>query len=218
MSYTPQEWNDDDPATPLTAARVDHMESGIEDADLRITALEANQGVYPLAGYGFHSASCLPESVTTPSTIAGWHLRVWVPPNQEITKVGMPVTTAGTLGAGGLNGFAIYSDDGSVKLGETDNDDTLWSVFGMRTATVATPIAALTTGRFVRVLVNVEGYADAPWVGYALTVGDIGLTLNGPAAGSRRSAFTSSLSSWPSTIAPDSLGTASNYLPFVVLG
>src|SRR5690606_3583205 len=32
MPYTPQEWNNDDPTTPLSAARLTHIEEGIADA------------------------------------------------------------------------------------------------------------------------------------------------------------------------------------------
>lgn len=32
MAYEPQTWNDNDPATPLSAARLAHMEQGIDQA------------------------------------------------------------------------------------------------------------------------------------------------------------------------------------------
>lgn len=41
MAYTPQTWTDGSLATPLSAARLTVMENGIEDADNRLTALEA---------------------------------------------------------------------------------------------------------------------------------------------------------------------------------
>ena len=224
MAYTPQTWNDADPATPATAARVNHMEAGIEDADTRITALDANQGIYPLAGYGFHSATCAPESAAVQSTFSnlGWHLRVWVPPNQAITQVGMVVTFPGILVTSGLNGFAIYSDDGATKLGESENADDLWTVAGLRTVAMASTVAAVASGRFVRVVVNSTGYngsSDIAQIAYALVAGGSpGAVLNGVAGGTRRTAFLSSLSSWPATIDPDTLGTATAYLPFLVLG
>ena len=47
MAYTQQEWYDGDPATPLSGARLTHIESGIGAADAaiedlltRVTALE----------------------------------------------------------------------------------------------------------------------------------------------------------------------------------
>ncbi len=38
MAYTPQTWNNDDPATPLSAERLTHIEEGIEAADTAATA------------------------------------------------------------------------------------------------------------------------------------------------------------------------------------
>jgi len=216
MAYTKQTWTNADPATPLSAARLNHIEDGVDDADIRATALDANQGVYPLSGLGFHSASCMPEAARTTSTWAPWHVRMWVPPNQAIALVGMAVTTAGTVGAGGLNGFALYSDDGATKLGESVNADSMWTVTGLRTVAMTTPIASQSAGRFVRVLANITGYSGTPSIAYAEPVSEA--TLNGTASGTRRTAFTSVVTSWPSTITPDTLGTAVNFLPFIVLG
>lgn len=40
MSYTPQTWADGSGGgTPLSAARLSHMEAGIEDADTRLSSL-----------------------------------------------------------------------------------------------------------------------------------------------------------------------------------
>ena len=38
MAYSPQTWTNDDPGTPLSAARLTVMETGIDDADTRITS------------------------------------------------------------------------------------------------------------------------------------------------------------------------------------
>lgn len=38
MAYSPQTWNNDDPATPLSAERLTHIEDGIEAADTAATA------------------------------------------------------------------------------------------------------------------------------------------------------------------------------------
>lgn len=41
MSYTPQTWADGSGGgTPLSAARLNYMETGIDDADTRVTAIE----------------------------------------------------------------------------------------------------------------------------------------------------------------------------------
>lgn len=43
MAYTPQTWTDGlGGGTPMSAARFTHMETGIEDADQRLTVLEPN--------------------------------------------------------------------------------------------------------------------------------------------------------------------------------
>ena len=34
MAYTPQEWRNDDPTTPLSAARLNHIEQGIAGVEL----------------------------------------------------------------------------------------------------------------------------------------------------------------------------------------
>ena len=34
MAYTPQEWRNDDPTTPLSADRLNHIEQGIADVEL----------------------------------------------------------------------------------------------------------------------------------------------------------------------------------------
>jgi len=40
MAYEKQEWRDGDPSTPLSAARLNHMEDGIEAASLRAPSQE----------------------------------------------------------------------------------------------------------------------------------------------------------------------------------
>lgn len=34
MAYTPQEWRNDDPTTPLSADRLNHIEQGIAEVEL----------------------------------------------------------------------------------------------------------------------------------------------------------------------------------------
>lgn len=40
MAYSVQEWRDGDPVTPLSAARLRHIEAGIEAAHATVAALE----------------------------------------------------------------------------------------------------------------------------------------------------------------------------------
>lgn len=174
--------------------------------------------IYPLSGYGFHSATCAGESATVQSTFGSWHLRVWVPAGNPIATAGMVVTVAGTVGAGGLNAVAIYSDDGQILLGQTVDDDNFWASTGLRTVAMQAAIPAA-IGRFVRVIVNIDGYSSVPNVAYAVPADTAGATINGTGSLQRRSAFRSAyVGSFPATVDPNSLGTPTNFLPFVVLG
>lgn len=179
------------------------------------TALDGAE-LHPLSGRGYHSASVELGSVRASSSFAAWHTRIWVPATKAITKVGMVITAAGTLGAGGLNGFAFYADDGATKLGESLDDDNFWAVTGERSVNMQANIAAQSTGRFVRCLANVEGYSVGPSVAFAQA--QHSAVFNGSATLQRRSAFTSPVSSWPATINPDTLGTPTEFLPLIFLG
>lgn len=179
------------------------------------TALDGAE-LHPLSGRGYHSASVELGAVRASSSFAAWVTRIWVPANKAITLVGMVITAAGTLGAGGLNGFAFYTDDGATKLGESLDADTFWAVAGERTVAMAANIAAQATGRFVRCLANVEGYSAGPSVAFAQA--QHSAVFNGTATLQRRSAFTSPVSSWPATINPDTLGTPTEFLPLIFLG
>lgn len=44
MPYTPQTWQDDNISLPLSATRMSHLETGIDDIDARVAALEAGGG------------------------------------------------------------------------------------------------------------------------------------------------------------------------------
>jgi len=178
-------------------------------------------GHYPLSAYGMHSASSNPDNTTLVTTFGPWMVRIWVPSGNAITKVGQVVTTVGEVGAGGLNGFAIYSDDGTSQIGLTANDETVWTTLGLRSLNLGTPIAAATTGRFVRVVANVQGFTSAPVVPFVVAAGssEPGYTLNGNLTTMRRSAYLAPYSgSFPSSITPSSIGTSTNYLPLLFLG
>lgn len=174
--------------------------------------------VYPLSGYGAHSASCLGESATVQSSFSSWHNRIWIPAGNSITKIGMVITTPGILGSGGLNAFVVFSDDGSVLLGQTSDDDNFWTVGGLRFIPMQVSVPE-TFGRFVRVLPNVDGYSQAPSVAYSVPTDSSGATVNGLGSLQRRSAYRGSyVGSFPSSINPDTLGTPTNFIPYVVVG
>lgn len=52
MVYTPQTWIDGSLSTPLSAARLTHIETGIDDADTRLTGLFINVATYGATGDG----------------------------------------------------------------------------------------------------------------------------------------------------------------------
>lgn len=57
MTYIKQDWTNDDPTTPISAARLDHIEDGIEAADLATTAHVADSSAA-------HAASAISFSPT----------------------------------------------------------------------------------------------------------------------------------------------------------
>lgn len=66
MAYTKQTWfNDPAGGTPLSAARLNHMEEGIDDADIRLTAAETDvAGKVAKAGDTMTGALTLPADPT----------------------------------------------------------------------------------------------------------------------------------------------------------
>lgn len=232
-----------DPVTPggIGAATAGHDHSGIYEPTGLVSAHEAagdphptyltqvegdaryaltTQGsIYPLEGYGFHSATCAGTEAMTQSSWSSWHTRIWVPANKDIVKVGMVVVIAGVVGAGGLNAFAVYSDSGQSLLGQTPDTDNFWATAGLRELTLLSAVAAASSGRFVRVIANIDGYNSAPSVPYCTPAESGGATLNGTGSLQRRTAFKSAyIGSFPATIDPDTLGTPTNFLPFILLG
>lgn len=175
---------------------------------------------FPLSAYGAHSATAPVETAQSGSDLTSWQVRLWVPSNQAITKVIVPLWGAGVVGSGGLNAVAIYNDAGSTLLGQTASATSLWTTLGWSSANLTASIAAATTGRFVRAVINIEGLTTAPKCAYAVVINNdtIGYVLNG-ASGPRRSATKSAYSgSFPSTIDPSALGNPTSFIPLLMLG
>jgi hypothetical protein len=171
-----------------------------------------------LGGYGYHSGTCLPETIRSVSTMNNeqWFSRIWVPPGNPITKVGsFAIRTAGVVGAGGLNGFAIYSDDGTL-LWSSATDNALWTVAGERTKPVTPSIAAQPTGTWYRVAMSVQGYSTPPGTIYA-NLGDAAVLSD---LCSYRARYRgTSATTWPASINPATdLATTSGYMVPLYLG
>lgn len=202
-----------------TAHATSHATGGSDEITPAAIGAAEHGAIYPLQGYGYHSTTCDGTTAGVQSSWGSWHTRIWVPAGNPITKVGMVITVAGAIGAGGLNAVAIYADDGQTLLGQTPDDDTFWASTGLRSLDLQAPIPAAPGGRFVRVIVNVDGYSAAPSVAYCVPADTAGGTLNGTGSLQRRSAYKGAYAgSFPTTVDPDTLGTPTNFLPFIVLG
>lgn len=175
-------------------------------------------GAYPITAYGFIAASDSVASFTTTSGLANFYVRVPVPKNRPIAVVATVVIGAGTLGAGGLNGYSVYSDAGAL-LGSTVSDDALWSTPGWRVKALSATIPGQGADRFVIVGMTVNGYVVAPSIPYIVMGPSSGDGLGGGnGVTNRRSFFTGGIASWPASINPATEGTTSNYLPLVAIG
>lgn len=174
--------------------------------------------IFPIeAGYGYHSASIHPENARTASTLGGgWVTLVWVPAGKVISKAAMIVVAAATgTATTPFNAFAVYSSDGTAKLGETAHSATLFTATGFRSANLTTPVSASGTGRFVLVVVAQNYPTEAT---YALQGGSNtgNPEIQGGIVG-RRSSAISSPASFASTISPTA-GVAATSLPVMLLG
>lgn len=173
--------------------------------------------VYPLKeGYGFHSASVHPDNCdASPDSPQGaWQATVWVPAGEAITKAGAIVTTAASGSGGTFCGFAVYSLDGTTKLGDTGHVSTLFTSTGLRSAPLTTPVPAQGTGRFVLVVFT-DNHATGPSM--AKSTGPSGRPeLSASLQGVRTRAL-SALSSFASTFNPTA-GTAATSMYCLMLG
>ena len=171
---------------------------------------------YPLAGYGFFSASVPIETARADSDHGpSWATRVWVPAGKEITTIGVFVTIPGSAGSGGNNAFAIY-DDGGAFVASTPIDNNLWLPdHDWALKDLSAPVAAQGSGRFVYVATSANG-AGNPWIAY-LNIGfGENLFKHGAVNKPRAIALGGMSSSFPSTI-DVSGGSNFGYLPLVVL-
>lgn len=177
-------------------------------------------GIYPLSAYGFFTASGPVESFTSNSTAGGiFFVRVFVPAGNAINGAATIVRTAGTVGTGGENSFAIYEDDGTFDVSSV-SDDTLWATTGWKSKAFPSPVAASNVDRFVLVGLITTGYSSPPYIMYSVQGGGAPGTAGGGynLPGHRRSFYSGSASSWPASINPATYGSdPSGYIPFVGL-
>lgn len=94
MPYTPQTWADGpEGGTPLSATRLNHMESGIEDADTRITGVESRSAQVEAiikSGAAAVATNVLPPGLRTPQAmlVTEAHVRLGTAPAGSGLTVG----------------------------------------------------------------------------------------------------------------------------------
>ena len=177
-----------------------------------------DRSVFPIEELGLVAANGNPESFRDPSSTGsnGWFVAIYVPAGRVITGCLVGVHTAGTIGAGGENGFAIYDATGT-QIGVTTSDDALFGTAGLRSKNLNSTIAASSSGRIVYVEMRREGWSVEPFFAFLQTANNAGMFDGGWPSGIRRS-FINGGTGHPASINPATHGsTASGYMPFIGL-
>jgi hypothetical protein len=172
---------------------------------------------YPLSGDALIAASADLDNFRDNSSlgVGAGYARMLVPAGKAITTCWTALHAAGTLGAGGENGFAIYDDAGN-KITQTVSDDNLWTSTGPRSKALPAPIAAQDADRFVYLGVRVTGYSVPPSFAFTEGSGNAGL-FDGGFGGGHRRYLTSGGSSWAATIDVVAGASGSGFMPFLAL-
>lgn len=175
-------------------------------------------GYYPLAAYGFFTATTPIETVNAESTLlnGNFFARVFIPAGRAINAVAGIVAQVGTVGVGGANCFAVYDDTGTL-VASTPADNNLWANLGWAIGEFSSPIPAQATDRFVYVTGIVAGYSSPPYIAYD-NVSQQSLLYGGYNMPNHRRAFYGNNTTVMSSISPVTYGSDSNYLPFYALG
>lgn len=190
----------------LTLAGTAYQEpvGGIPYADLAaaVQAMLAPQIPADLIALGFHACNIPLFAARTVSTIGNetWYARVLVRRGQPINQVAAyrSKSTAAALGAGGLNGFTVWSGDATTLLASTVSDDSMWLPVGK----IAKPISGIltpTVDTFYWVAAHVQGYSTAPEFAFQ----DLSDSPVLSDAGYMARYKGGSLSSWPASFNPD---------------
>lgn len=120
MVYAPQTWVDGPGGgTPLSAARLAHMESGIEDADTRLTTAEADIAALEAGGAGLADGSVTSAKLADGTIVNG---DINAAANIAVTKISIP---ANSLTTSQINALAEYIQDtvGAMFVSGTTYDD-----------------------------------------------------------------------------------------------
>lgn len=175
-------------------------------------------GLYPLTEYGFFTASAPIEAFTGNSTLNEFFAaRIFVPAGHPIVGAGTIVRNAGTLGAGGQNGFGVYEADGTLAAA-TPADDSLWASAGWRTKAFSSAIPAQSSDRFVYGCIIVAGYSAPPNILYNVIGSIAGIGGGGYGVSNHRRSFYSNATTWPASFDPLTYGNDPfGFLPLIAL-
>ena len=170
-------------------------------------------GVFPLSGYGLKTATFHPDDITTSSSIDSGAGRIFVPAGVSLTGVRRWITTTATIteNSGELNGYALYSDDGSTRLAQTANTG-IWTPDGYKNVAFTLPLAASSVDRFLWLCWSIRisgGGVNAYYHQFPST------TFPNP-SGYRRTmwsmASTYGSTTWPSTVNFATAGNDQSYM------
>ena len=218
--------NNADPANPTVGvgvAQLANLAAGIQTSlGLANTSLQlAPAPDYALA-YSCHTANFDPFMARDNSVInEQWFMRILVRAGRQINTVKTDVRVAGTAGAGGLNGFSLYSDDFTALLWNSVSDDTMWLAAGEVGKTVGGALTGLTNrtptvDTWFRVGISARGHTSAPIFPFANFSGSSALTDLGSYRCRYRAA---AYSAWPASIVPATdLSGVTGFVPPVLIG
>jgi hypothetical protein len=208
--------NATDPANPvvsLAAAYTTKVNGALQVAPADSAAM----------AYDCHAANVDPLVCRDNSTInEQWFMRVLVRAGRQINLAKTFVRAVGTAGAGGLNGFALYTDDFTALLWNSASDDTLWtSAAGEVSKAVTGALAGLTArtptvDTWFHLGISARGHTAAPSFPFANFSGTSALTD----AGHYRCRYrASAYSAWPASLVPATdLAGVAGFVPPVLIG
>jgi hypothetical protein len=210
MAYTPQTWVDNDATRPLSAARLTVMETGIEDADTRATALEsAVRGDPRPADHGFTAWSYDPvipanSSVLTNGTV--YLIKMKIDVAVTVANIYWHLAALAVTPTAAQNTIGLYSSAGTL-LASTDVTAILTGTTGLKTTAITGQ--ALTAGTFVWVGM-VFNAATAPALARGSGLANVGQVYNAglSAANYRFAVNGTSQTALPASITPGSNAVA----------
>lgn len=175
--------------------------------------------VYPISDYGWLAASCAFESVIGTSGLSSGTIfatRTWVPAGVPITNLTVAIQTGGTYTSGSGNRLAVYDETGATQLGITADDPTLWATAGRVGRPLAGGVvAAQSTGRMVYILILAIGYTGI-FLPFSVAGSNAAWFSSGVGNGSRRRCmFSGGETALPASFNPNTLGSATSFLPVV---